>query len=566
MGITGGGQIRRMTEVSGYKGKRLRITDVGSLEDTLKTIQAVTRESIPQSQRLARRLKKKTLRASAKAIYTYIVRRIAYKLDRQGVEEIRTAARTLADRKSGVDCEDYSILIASLLINMGYDAVYEVVDLNRVPGYDHIFTVGRDKDGTEVIIDPTPHPIHGPVPFDTRPQGIRKTMVIDVLSGSGTQRGTYDAIYGLGAISTPSQQTQMLMDRQSQLLRASRMASPAERKKMGRSLRKLRYLILLNNTPEQQMALDLWEAIVDIDKGGNVLWHPSAVSEVEEYLTISEAVEASPLADPDMDQLQGYGIGFLRRNPKKKAARQAKQEAKQKARAKAKQSGSRGSGIRKAGHLFNKLNPTTVAARNAFLLAMKQNVLNLAETLKWGYLSENEAKQRGFDISQWRKIKTVRERAERSFYTLGGKPENLRKAILQGSGGLSGLGALPIAAIPAVVKAASKFLKPLAEWIKRNVKLDKLFKKVDQGKELFQKLQKGAQAAEKEFKQVEKTADKLSIESPLNAGVNTPDEQADLDDLVGEGAKGSGLPTWVWITGIGLVAVTGIFVVPKLSK
>jgi hypothetical protein len=96
----------------------------------------------------------------------------------------------------------------------------------------------------------------------------------------------------------------------------------------------------------------------------------------------------------------------------------------------------------------NKVNPATMLLRAGILASMKLNLMNVAEKLKWAYLSKEEAGNRGMDVSKYDKLKAVLTKSEQIFFAAGGKPENLKKAILTGKGnknkdvvaGIDGLG------------------------------------------------------------------------------------------------------------------------------
>ena len=91
-------------------------------------------------------------------------------------------------------------------------------------------------------------------------------------------------------------------------------------------------------------------------------------------------------------------------------------------------------GIKKVAHIANRANPITLALRNGLLAAMKLNFMKIAQRIKWGYLSEEQAKAKDIDLDKWRRLVTVREKLESVFYGAGGKQENLKKAILTGKG------------------------------------------------------------------------------------------------------------------------------------
>jgi uncharacterized protein YoxC len=90
-----------------------------------------------------------------------------------------------------------------------------------------------------------------------------------------------------------------------------------------------------------------------------------------------------------------------------------------------------GDGIR----IINRfVNPATILLRNGFLLAMKINLLNVAGKLRYGYLTDAQATAMGMNLSELKKIRQVKDRAETVYWQAGGKKENLKKGILHGKG------------------------------------------------------------------------------------------------------------------------------------
>ncbi|MDP3557677.1 MAG: hypothetical protein Q8T03_09905 [Bacteroidota bacterium] len=100
--------------------------------------------------------------------------------------------------------------------------------------------------------------------------------------------------------------------------------------------------------------------------------------------------------------------------------------------------------LKKGLHLTNILNPATATIRAGVLLSAKLNVMKIGERLKWAYLSDDDAKKKGIDMGRFAKLKKIKDKLEKIFYGMGGKPENLKKAILTGKGNknheVSGLG------------------------------------------------------------------------------------------------------------------------------
>lgn len=88
--------------------------------------------------------------------------------------------------------------------------------------------------------------------------------------------------------------------------------------------------------------------------------------------------------------------------------------------------------LNKGLHLTNRFNPATATLRAGILASMKLNFMKIASELKYTYLTDEEASKRGLDMGRFPKMKRVREKLEKLFYGAGGKPENLKKAILTG--------------------------------------------------------------------------------------------------------------------------------------
>jgi hypothetical protein len=105
--------------------------------------------------------------------------------------------------------------------------------------------------------------------------------------------------------------------------------------------------------------------------------------------------------------------------------------------------------LHKGLHITNRLNPATALIREGVLISMKLNLFKVAQRLKYAYLSDDEARGKEMDMDKFAKLKKVKEKLEKIFYDAGGKPENLKKAILTGRANkkgkhdVNGLGYLP---------------------------------------------------------------------------------------------------------------------------
>jgi hypothetical protein len=101
-------------------------------------------------------------------------------------------------------------------------------------------------------------------------------------------------------------------------------------------------------------------------------------------------------------------------------------------------------GITKVVHFSNRLNPATGLLRAGLLVSMKLNLMKIANRIRYAYLSDEQAQAKHLDMDKFHKLKKILAKLEKIFYGAGGKPENLKKAILTGKGNkdheVSGLG------------------------------------------------------------------------------------------------------------------------------
>lgn len=217
--------------------------------------------------------------------------------------------------------------------------------------------------------------------------------------------------------------------------------------------------------------------------------------------------------------------------------------------------------LKKVLNAVNKVNPVTLALRNGLLAGMKLNVGNVAKRMRWAYITPEQAQAKGLVMDRWNKLVGIRKKLENIFYDAGGKPENLKKAILNGKGnsdkavhgfdGLDGFGELYDVYTPlpqllgpevfygenevgmlgelgepvtlAVVAAASAAIATIAKLIK---KIGDIFGGKGKDSEDFDEAKN--EAAEKEIAEVDKQAEEAGVkpQDPLltSAGGEEPSE------------------------------------------
>ncbi len=93
-----------------------------------------------------------------------------------------------------------------------------------------------------------------------------------------------------------------------------------------------------------------------------------------------------------------------------------------------------GAAVKKSIHVINRINPATTVLRMGILTAMKTNMFKVSENLRFAYMSDADAAKKGLNVARHERYKKVREKLEKIFFGAGGKPENLKEAILTGKG------------------------------------------------------------------------------------------------------------------------------------
>jgi len=81
------------------------------------------------------------------------------------------------------------------------------------------------------------------------------------------------------------------------------------------------------------------------------------------------------------------------------------------------------------------VNPATILIRNGWLIAMKVDLFNVAQTLRWGYADwATVSRHTNLSQGEWDKLKRKAEDIEIIYWQVGGERSNLKRAILTGNG------------------------------------------------------------------------------------------------------------------------------------
>lgn len=124
---------------SAMAGTETIVRDAG-LSDTVAFIPKVVADTLYQTKGVARTLKGGNTYDTCWNIWHFVYNHIAYRKDKDGYEQIRSPARTWADRKAGVDCDCYSTFISSILTNLGIPHQLRITKYSK-PYFQHIYPV-----------------------------------------------------------------------------------------------------------------------------------------------------------------------------------------------------------------------------------------------------------------------------------------------------------------------------------------------------------------------------------------------------------------------------------------
>jgi len=101
----------------------------------------IIKNTLSDTKEIAPVLRARTLNETLKNIFDFIFGHIQYKPDDPTTEELRRPARTWADRKTGVDCDCYSIFIGSILSNLKIPFALRMVKIGGKPYYQHVYVI-----------------------------------------------------------------------------------------------------------------------------------------------------------------------------------------------------------------------------------------------------------------------------------------------------------------------------------------------------------------------------------------------------------------------------------------
>lgn len=501
------------------------LEDAATVFNTLDRIQVIVKDTLEDTRQIAQVLKGRTLQETCKNVFDFLYNHIQYKLDKDGVEQLRRPARSWADRRSGIDCDCYSIFASSILTNLGISHSLRIIELKNKGYYQHIYVVvpdgsGNYRPGTRsgyFTIDPVLDK------FNTEAPGITKIsdriMKVQYLNGLGNG-SEYKSVglAGLGNLSSTSQVEEEFYGW------------------LGSTLESWKNTI--------KTVPGLVDPLYD-EAGllGAIEYTAANIHDESTYGTIAGFdgqfdTELLGLIDSELFG-EEYSLGKTKTGKKPAvftkiatAAKAVKQTAKEVAqKATSKEAVKKVADIAKAGAKnVVKYSPITAAARAGFLLAMETNLFQIANQVRWAYANDAQIQAAGVSAADRSKAKEALAKIEKLFVTdLQGKPENLKKAILSGkqklSGAFEGFGyATDFEGLGEPVTAATGTAAAMA-WILKAKDIIKGLNIIPKAKQAAEIIKNNPKAQELIKKAVNNFADKKGLNPGAKPAAPSPEEK-----------------------------------------
>ena len=496
----------------------------GNVIETVESCIDIIGTHFREVEELASNLQGDSLKETCRNIFNFSYNYLQYHKDDDGTEQLRTPSRSWLDGQikykqkgksdAGIDCDDYSIFVGSLLKCLGIPFKLRITKYDGKKNFQHIYVIvpaiGDSED--EIVIDPVLSKFDYQKPysfersdFDMSPlqlaglrgiDGITGTsalgLPISVLSGIDLAGGVQaqanhedliaivsgvdfdDAINGLGDAEDATY-NYLVRTRNYLLKNRDNKDKMAHVQNPDQFISMLDQAIKFWNTPQRDKVLEKLAQIENqLSAKGLIKYDSDAIdglSELDDY-------------DEEIDGIEGLrGLGGFFKSLKrigKKIGKGVKKAAKKV-----------GKVAKKVVKAIIRFNPLSIAIRNGLLAALRLNMFGIAKKLQYAYLPDNLASKYKIDSAKLAKLKKTHRKVKKLFTGLQGREKNLRKAILKGAkqkssdfslkgidglladlkgleaiGELAELGNMGAVATAASVTAASGVLAKIGSWLK----------------------------------------------------------------------------------------------------
>jgi len=493
--------INKSLSVSG-KSKTLK--NYANVDDTIAAIQRIVKENYPVVSELSANLRGVNCEQTFRNIWNYVRNNVRYQNDEPGKEQLRTPQRTLFDKVG--DCDDMSILISAILINLDFQHELWVTAYKNTSDWQHIYPVAFSRAGDRFVIDCVPeipyfnyeaNPIKNKIVVVMRLEELGQSVSAEMISeltqpfdlnslqGFESELDELETIQGLlGNIAIVDEDEEydtilsgselqrnillkQLMDAKNSL--ENEVRNPSEMSQLNDNRIDLQLINNIIGNFNDDEGLDqalseairkgtLYENFYKSIKFGLEDSINGLMGDDEDDMFYLKVMDEQGLLDNMADEdLDGLGL-FKKLRAKIKAGVKKFKEKHPK--------------LAKIARAVTKYNPATFAIRKSMEPFIRGNVFKMAEKLTIGYASEGQAKTMGYNKAEWTEFVKAKNQAEQKWYSLGGEKAYFRKMVMASApakkAGLKG----QLAVAPAIIAAITKVFGAVINAFK-NLKLKK---------------------------------------------------------------------------------------------
>jgi hypothetical protein len=163
--IKSGTEYNKYFDTSAIEGKEVELMAEGDVYDTLKLMQKIVRDTLPQTKKIAQILKGSSTEGTCANVWNFLYTHIQYKKDNPLREQLRTPIRSWKDRATGIDCDCYAIFISSILANLGIPHSFRMAAYKG--DFQHVYVVVKNK-GNTIVIDPVLDTFNQEAPYSKK--------------------------------------------------------------------------------------------------------------------------------------------------------------------------------------------------------------------------------------------------------------------------------------------------------------------------------------------------------------------------------------------------------------
>lgn len=363
---------------------------VGNSYNTLDLMIQRIRSDHHEASKIASKLYSPDLGIFTKRIFDHIYQNFQYKQDPANREQVKGVAGSYDNRISGIDCDDMAFLTGTILYNKGISFAIRKTSKSAHGDFSHVYIVVPKSPGLSLknrsnyyVIDPVLDQNNFEYPKNKVPQYYDEVLVTpnnNKMNGISCDCGTLQGVEDYNLATKEGWEN----------LRAA----------------------ILSGTEMVPGGLEE----VDFIEKTNLLISAWDDPDVREY------VIAVLLVDEELSEYGLQGMDGLFKKVFKGVKRGGKAV---------------GKAVSKVSKVVKRGAPPLILAREGIKLWFRKLGRKKAGSLWIGYYTEQQAKSKGIDLSDWRRRVDRKQKVEKLFKGIGGSTSKLQDAIYDGAKAIS---------------------------------------------------------------------------------------------------------------------------------